>query len=193
MCIRRFVPLLFLVAAVSGCSQRADNAPNIQVPESLQLRAARRAYPGAPPVIPHPPLSSSCVTCHTPVGRVVPTIGIAPANPHTKTPGLSERARCKQCHVFRQTDALFVASSQTAFWAEGPKGSRAHPLAPPTIPHAEFMREDCNACHSGPAARPEIVCQHPERTRCGQCHVPQMSMATNDTFRPDIDISDTTR
>jgi cytochrome c-type protein NapB len=34
------------------------------------------------------------------------------------------------------------------------------------------MRENCAACHTGPAAREEIRTSHPERTRCRQCHVP---------------------
>jgi cytochrome c-type protein NapB len=33
------------------------------------------------------------------------------------------------------------------------------------------MRENCAACHAGPAAREEIRTSHPERTRCRQCHV----------------------
>ncbi len=46
-----------------------------------------------------------------------------------------------------------------------------HYLAPPVIPHQLLMRENCAACHTGPAAREEIRCTHPERVRCAQCHV----------------------
>ena len=56
-----------------------------------------------------------------------------------------------------------------------------NPLAPPVMPHSAFMRENCLACHSGPAAREEIRTPHPERPRCGQCHVQQV---TRDLFVP---------
>ena len=36
------------------------------------------------------------------------------------------------------------------------QGKRLNALAPPPIPHKPFMRENCVACHSGPAAREEI-------------------------------------
>jgi cytochrome c-type protein NapB len=49
-------------------------------------------------------------------------------------------------------------------------GDRLYAGAPPVTPHDEFMREDCNACHAGPTARPEIVCDHSERVNCAQCH-----------------------
>ena len=60
-------------------------------------------------------------------------------------------------------------------------GLRLHDRAPPTIPHKTFMRENCVACHAGPAAREEIRTSHPERRRCRQCHVP---VATQETFSP---------
>jgi hypothetical protein len=163
--------LLALLGPASGCGER----PTAEVaPASLAARAERRAFPGAPPVIPHPPLSGACSSCHTAEGgRVVPAVGIAPANPHTQTPGLSDQARCKQCHVFRQTDAVFAQSEFAAETPAGRSGERAYSGAPPTIPHPHFMREDCRACHDGAAARPEIFCRHGQRVRCLQCHVHQ--------------------
>jgi nitrate reductase cytochrome c-type subunit len=142
-------------------------------PTSHAVRAQRRQYAGAPPVIPHPPLTGQCVTCHTAEGSFKPPLGFAPANPHTKTPGMSEKSRCRQCHAFRFTNDEFVGSKFERLALTRTNGSKSHPTAPPTIPHALQMRDDCNACHSGPAARPEIVCRHPERTRCTQCHVPK--------------------
>jgi cytochrome c-type protein NapB len=41
------------------------------------------------------------------------------------------------------------------------------------------MRENCTACHDGPAAREEIRTPHPERVRCRQCH---LTVATTATF-----------
>jgi nitrate reductase cytochrome c-type subunit len=57
---------------------------------------------------------------------------------------------------------------------QGPwRGGRFYEGAPPTIPHPLQLRENCLACHAGPASRPEIRTSHPERARCRQCHVPQ--------------------
>ena len=50
----------------------------------------------------------------------------------------------------------------------------------PSIPHPLEGRENCLACHTGPAAREEIRTSHPERERCQQCHVPS---TTSDTFQ----------
>ncbi len=142
-------------------------------PTSHAVRSQRRQFVGAPPVIPHPPLTGQCVTCHTAEGSFKPPLGFAPANPHTKTPGMSEESRCRQCHAFRFTNEEFVGSEFESLTLTRTHGSKAHATAPPTIPHALNMRNDCNACHSGPSARPEIVCKHPERARCTQCHVPK--------------------
>jgi cytochrome c-type protein NapB len=134
-----------------------------------QKRILRRAFDGAPPVIPHPPLGASCVACHTPTGMEVPGIGIAPANPHLQTAGMGAHSRCQQCHVFATTDEVFVASD---FRGLRPPlhGDRLYLHAPPVTPHRLFLREDCTACHSGVAARDEIRCTHSERTNCKQCH-----------------------
>ncbi len=151
-----------------GCSSSRDETP-MRTATAAQ-RAERRLFAGAPPVIPHSQLSGQCVTCHTPTGTARPPIGFAPANPHTKTPGMSDESRCKQCHLFQTTQEVFVASTFEPFRFAGTQGQRAHKFAPPTIPHHHFMREDCAACHTGPASRPEIRCSHAERTRCVQCH-----------------------
>lgn len=144
-------------------------------------RAERRAYEGAPPVIAHPPFGSSCGACHTESGLYVEGVGWAPPMPHGKTPGLSAASNCRQCHVFRMTSGLFRENSFDGGPRISPRGDRATPGAPPTIPHRIFFREDCGACHAGPAAREEIRCSHPERLRCTQCHVPS---ETSEEFRP---------
>lgn len=161
-----------VLALLVGCSSSTDETP--MQPVSAAKRAERRLFPGAPPVIPHPPLSGKCVTCHTPTGSARPPLGLAPANPHTKTPGMSDESRCKQCHVFQTTQDVFVASTFEPLRVGSVHGPKAHSLAPPTIPHQHFMREDCAACHTGLASRPEIRCSHANRARCVQCHVHQL-------------------
>jgi nitrate reductase cytochrome c-type subunit len=100
----------------------------------------------------------------------VPGVGIAPPNPHLRTPGLSSASRCQQCHVFKNANDVLIASTFVPLTQELHKGERLYATAPPVIPHGYFMREDCAACHAGAAARPETLCTHPERLNCLQCH-----------------------
>lgn len=165
----RLAAIACLALVVAGCNKPDRGGEN--GPAALAVRAERRAFAGAPPVIPHAPQPVDCAKCHTATGMQVPQLGFAPANPHGQTSGLSDGARCKQCHVFRQTNEVFAASTFAPLALVGRRGERAHPAAPPTMPHREFMRENCLACHDGPSARPEIRCSHPERSRCQQCHV----------------------
>lgn len=139
-------------------------------PSFSEVRANRRAYDGAPPVIPHPALGGTCVNCHAAVERIVPGVGIAPPNPHLRTLGMSDGSRCQQCHVFQTTDAEFTKNAFLGLPQNLRDGSRLYAHAPPVLPHALFMREDCASCHIGTTARPEIRCSHPERSNCLQCH-----------------------
>jgi nitrate reductase cytochrome c-type subunit len=138
------------------------------------VRADRRFYDGAPPVIPHKPLNITCTECHTSTGKQAPPLGFAPANPHAATKGVSGTSYCQQCHVFRRDEKTFLdlQSDFVGLPQQFTPSDRLYPGAPPTIPHRVFMRENCTSCHSGPVARPEIVCKHTERTNCRQCHVP---------------------
>lgn len=145
-------------------------AQPVAPPSAFQVRAARRAYDGAPPVIPHAPLGGACVNCHAASAREVPGVGLAPPNPHLKTAGLSDASRCRQCHVFATTQEVLVASTFEGLDQQPRRGDRLFLGAPPVIPHHIFMREDCLSCHSGQAVREEIRCTHPERIRCLQCH-----------------------
>lgn len=170
---------LLLVAGtfglLGGC-QRA--APPFPTPVTLaSVRAERRAYDGAPPVIPHGPLGPSCIVCHAETARDVPGIGFAPPNPHRKTPGMSGAARCQQCHVFQSTREVLVVNDFHPLLQDLRRGERLYASAPPVIPHGLFLREDCAACHAGPASRPEVRCSHPERVNCLQCHA-RMSDST---------------
>ncbi|MCA9270383.1 MAG: hypothetical protein KDA41_18000 [Planctomycetales bacterium] len=161
---------LLLSALTSGCQPPQAAAPQATLTASSE-RAARRAYDGAPPVIPHARLGASCVECHTQTGKAVPERGFAPANPHAATAGLGAAASCLQCHLFKNDDGLFAENDFQGQAQVFVGGERLYPHAPPVMPHRAFMRENCNACHSGPSARPEIRCSHPDRVNCRQCHV----------------------
>lgn len=174
--MRTLGPILLLLAA---CSGEADKVPvpghDGVVKTAALARAARRAYDGAPPTIPHQNFGMGCMNCHTERGMSVPQVGFAPPMPHEITDGLSAVSRCTQCHVFRETDETFRGSGFVGLEQDLRTGDRAHLLAPPVLPHPIFMRENCVACHTGPAAREEIRCDHPERPRCTQCHLPRLT------------------
>ena len=142
-------------------------APDRRLPD----RDGRRAYPGAPPVIPHPLTAGEmraarCGTCHGRGGYVERFGAYAPPTPHP------ELSSCLQCHVPQHEVPLFVASNWEK--VERPRiGGAALPGSPPPIPHDLQMRENCLACHGSPSAPPEIRTKHPERINCRQCHVPR--------------------
>ncbi len=141
-------------------------------------RAGRRAFDGAPPVIPHDFFGMACTHCHDKDGLSLPDVGFAPPMPHEPTKGMSAVSRCRQCHVFRKTSEVFRKNSFAGLRQDLRAGRRLHGYAPPVMPHPVFMRENCLACHTGPAAREEIRCSHPERSRCTQCHVPKTTVTT---------------
>ncbi len=145
------------------------------------VRAERRAYDGAPPVIPHENFAITCTACHNLEGIDVPDVGYAPPSPHEGTIGMSAVSRCRQCHLFRETDEVLVVNGFAGLRQDLRAGGRLYGGAPPVIPHKAFMRENCAACHTGPAAREEIRTSHPERLRCRQCHV---ETTTRETFSP---------
>ena len=132
---------------------------------------SRRAYPGAPPEIPHkvaPEMagdSPACLGCHLRGGYVSAYEAYAPLTPHPQW------LSCRQCHVPRLGTKLFVETRwRAASWPV--LNQRELPGAPPAIPHALRMRGACLACHGGPAAVREIATSHPDRINCRQCHVP---------------------
>jgi cytochrome c-type protein NapB len=134
-------------------------------------RAARRAYDGAPPVVPHEDFGMTCGACHDEVGMPLEGVGFAPASPHDGTAQAYSTQRCRQCHVFSLVDGLFVDNDFVGLAQDLRAGGRLYDGAPPTMPHKVLMRENCAACHTGPGARAEIATSHPERDRCTQCHV----------------------
>lgn len=177
--VLRFSLLAALIAS-AGCHRffpatesNGDQAAVTLTPTAV--RADRRLYDGAPPVIPHKPLNITCTECHTSTGKQAPPLGFAPANPHAATKGVSGTSYCQQCHAFRRDEKAFLdlENDFAGLTQRFAKAERLYPGAPPTIPHRLFMRENCTSCHSGPVARPEIICRHTERSHCRQCHVPR--------------------
>lgn len=136
------------------------------LPRTLATYYERRAYPGAPPAIPHTLVNAeNCTTCHEKGGFVAPFNAWTPISPHP------HYASCTQCHVPQAEVAQFAATGFLA--APAPAIKRpALPGGPPPIPHTLQLRTDCAACHVGPAAPLAIRTSHPERTNCVQCHVP---------------------
>lgn len=159
--------------------EEVDDAQRDEVPDfrtetrraaALIVRASRRAYEGAPPLVPHPidqRATSSCLACHAD-GRRIGNNVVAPTMSH----GLL--ANCTQCHVEQQAADLeredFSENQFRGYRGSG-KGSRAWPGAPPTIPHSILMRENCLSCH-GPGGHEPLRTTHPYRTSCLQCHAP---------------------
>lgn len=138
---------------------------------SSRQRTSRRAYNGAPPIIPHSEHNTSdsaCYACHSNGMQMAGLKASVMSHPFL--------ANCTQCHAppppapFQRFDSE-VATSFVGLPA--PKmGQRAYPGAPPTIPHSQWMRENCLACHGGPNGWAGMESTHPWRTNCVQCHAP---------------------
>ena len=157
-----------LLVVLPGCQENSQGTTALT---PTAVRASRRAFDGAPPVIPHEPLGPACATCHSDLGKPVPGMGFAPANPHAGVSYAGALQNCRQCHVSQAADNSFAATNFTGLRQAVRGGERLFPTAPPVIPHRVFMRENCLSCHDGPGARPEIRCTHPDRVNCRQCHV----------------------
>ncbi len=166
--------LVFVLAALSSLVLAGACAGPVaeSAKSSAAERSVRRAFDGAPPVVPHDNFGMTCISCHNEQGMEVAEVGFAPPSPHEFTEGMSATSRCRQCHAFRTTEAMLVANGFVGLRQDLRRGPRLNAWAPRTIPHKTFMRENCVACHSGAAAREEIRTPHTERPRCRQCHVP---------------------
>lgn len=142
---------------------------------SSQLRASRRAFNGAPPVIPHPVENTTDAACYACHGKGVKIGG-------RKASVMSHQflGNCVQCHApmapspFQNLDA--EVESRFVGLPAPKQGERAYRGAPPTIPHSRWMREDCNACHGGPNGWAGMESTHPWRTNCTQCHAPSAAL-----------------
>jgi len=140
---------------------------------SLHERQGRRAFEGAPPVVPHSiPQDSSavCLACHG-AGLAVKD-KVASRISHTRYQS------CTQCHVsaaglgvpLRENSLLIPLAENDFVPVPAPsKGARAWPTAPPSIPHSTLMRNDCLSCH-GPGGLFGLRTPHPDRQSCLQCH-----------------------
>ena len=147
-----------------------DTAKEVDDPRQLAEYQAWRAFEGAPPIIPHPVVEeqhfgeNTCLQCHASGGFVAEYEAYAPVVPHP------ELISCRQCHVAVNSSDLFAESDwQTVAPPEIDQAVLEG--SPPPIPHDLQMRENCLACHAGPAAPVEIQVSHPERVNCRQCHV----------------------
>ncbi len=169
------ITLLCVLTMVFGCRK----GPSDAVLTDSAVRASRRAYDGAPPVIPHKRTSAACTACHTTAGKSVPGVGIAPANPHLLTGRSAATVHCQQCHTRAIVNTTFVENGFEGLRRDLLRADRVAYGAPPVMPHSTLMRENCLACHSGLAARPEIRCSHPERINCRQCHIAREVAANN--------------
>lgn len=137
---------------------------------SLAHRAKRRAFEGAPPVMPHGPSfgnGASCVDCHTHGFDVdEDLVGRAMSHPPL--------ASCMQCHIEAENlDLPRGGSLGNAFSGQRPSAApsaRSSGGAPPPIPHRIEMRGRCLSCH-GELGYPGLRTSHPERALCMQCHV----------------------
>lgn len=194
--MRRLLLIFAVTCLVGACTSDDDTVavPGYSDAEKTAavVRAERRLYDGAPPVIPHEPFGAQCTSCHGERGISVPGVGFSPPSPHGDTAGMGALAgvdqdgltvpgnviRCQQCHLFQRAEEPWVENEFVGLRQDLRRGERLYPLAPPVIPHKVFMRENCHACHAGPAAREEIRTDHPERPRCRQCHVEQVTTET---------------
>jgi cytochrome c-type protein NapB len=164
-------------------------------PRTLETFRYLRAYPGAPPRIPHGLTpdefrTGACTTCHERGGYSQRFAAYVPVTPHPDAgfclqchvgddavtgisyPSSDPNARCRQCHgpsgpPRRDIDATL--DWRPTAWPVLPRLTPGQD--PPAIPHDLQSRGNCLACHSGPAAVAEIRTAHPEWASCRQCHV----------------------
>jgi cytochrome c-type protein NapB len=163
-------------------------------PRTMAMYRSVRAYPGAPPRIPHgitqeELLNGTCNSCHE-RGGYAPRFGLyAPVTPHPQygqclqchvpdaelvglpLPDGGPSSTCRQCHRLDGSSRAFAGTAwRTTTWPA--LDQRALDGSPPWIPHDLQMRGNCLACHAGPGSVVEIRTTHPERTSCRSCHVP---------------------
>lgn len=149
--------------------------------QALAARAARRAYDGAPPTIPHAIAqggAAACMDCHGEGLRI--REATAPMIAHRTL------TSCTQCHVVQEApmpgtpsvaDPRLVDNSFTGM--ASPTAGPSWSMAPPQIPHKTAMREQCLSCH-GPLGADPMRSTHPSRESCTQCHTPSAEL----DFRP---------
>ena len=138
--------------------------------KNLEKYYENRAYPGAPPKIPHPSVGvegigeKTCLQCHENGGYVEKFKAFAPVTPHP------EYISCRQCHVDSNTKDEFVGTNWVKMMPPV-LNNKALISSPPVIPHGLQLRENCLACHGGENTPQPLKVNHPERFNCLQCHV----------------------
>lgn len=161
-----------LAAATAGPQAHDPSAWHANV----KSRAERRAYDGAPPLIPHPVdqrALPNCSTCHEQHLRIGERVSPAPSH--------ATMLSCTQCHVVATSPVPLMAAlpaepseaNTFAGLASAGLGKRAWPGAPPEIPHATHMRERCGSCH---ATFSGLHSSHTDRQSCTQCHAPSAQL-----------------
>jgi len=158
---------------------------------STKTRASRRAFNGAPPVIPHLVENTSDAACYACHGKGM-RIGQRVANQMSH----DFLANCTQCHATPPPVAFGNVDTEVANSFVGmpapTSGQRAFPGAPPTIPHSTWMRQACLACHGNEAGWAGLQSTHPWRINCTQCHGPsatlEQAVAGRNEFLPGPEI-----
>lgn len=174
-------------------------------PRTLATWRNLRAYPGAPPRIPHGLTpdefqNGGCNTCHERGGYSQRFGAYVPITPHPEMgaclqchvgdgelmaialPTTDPSARCRQCHTpeaGRWTEA--TVNWRPIAWPR--LAQRSSASGPPPIPHPLEFRGNCLSCHAAPSAVQEIRTTHPERADCKQCHLRQ-DAASSEFLRP---------
>lgn len=158
---------------VPNPASSATPAPETARATAIATRATRRAFDGAPPVIPHPiqeSTSAQCLACHAEGLVVKDRVTSKISHPHF--------ANCAQCHApalapdaITELALLTPIAGNTFVGSKPSGGQRAYAGAPPTIPHPTAMRSDCMSCH-GAAGVYGLRTSHPDRQSCVQCHAP---------------------
>jgi hypothetical protein len=170
-------------------------------PRTMATYRSLRAFPGAPPRIPHGLTadefrSTGCNSCHERGGFSARFEAYAPVTPHPELadclqchtandaltgialPHAAPDAHCRQCHAPGPARPPYSALDwQPLAWPklQGPDSAKP----PPVIPHDLQLRSNCLSCHMGVAAPAEIRTDHPERANCRQCHLAPDSAVFN--------------
>lgn len=152
-----------------------------------------RAYPGAPPSIPHGFTgeefrTGTCNSCHERGGYSPRFHAFVPVTPHPEMgaclqchvgndaitgvslPDADPNTICRQCHP-PNAPARIRTTLDWVSMAWPPLSPEMPDRPPPPIPHDMEFRSNCLPCHAGPAALVTVRTEHPERANCRQCHL----------------------
>jgi cytochrome c-type protein NapB len=143
--------------------------------QSIKIRSERRAFNGAPPVVPHPVEKTNDAACYACHGQ-----GMQLGNRVANRMSHGFLANCLQCHAPPAAEPFSDIDARVANAFIGMPtplaGERAYPGAPPTIPHSTWMRSECLSCHGQQAGWAGLETTHPWRTNCVQCHAPSAEL-----------------